>query len=237
MTAAPPPAPQAASMRLPIGGTSLQCRIADAAIELFYNQGATATSVRDITAACGLTPGALYNHFSSKEQLLYVLIRDVHLMADQGLQAAIAGAGDQPAAQLAAAVRFMVWRSAGPRKQSQVANREYTRLPKARSDEIKAIRRGMRARFADILLAGSQSGEFVLPASQDQMAAALTATAIATLCANISEWTRDNYPSSLPDLQNRYVEMALRLAGAPRQRVSSRRTPPETSGPSVPPGQ
>src|ERR1700722_6179606 len=148
MTAEIPPQP---SPRLPIGGTSLQSRIAEAAIELFYNQGATATSVRDITAACGLTPGALYNHFSSKEKLLYVLIRDVHLMADQGLQAAIAGAGDQPAAQLAAAVRFMVWRSAGPRKQSQVANREYTRLPKARSDEIKAIRRGMRGRFADIL--------------------------------------------------------------------------------------
>lgn len=232
MTAVPPPEPQAASMRLPIGGTSLQCRIADAAIELFYSRGATATSVRDITAACGLTPGALYNHFSSKEQLLYVLIRDIHLGADQGLQAAIAAAGDQPAAQLAAAVRFMVWRSAGPRKQSQVANREYTRLPKPRSDEIKAIRRGMRARFADILLAGSESGEFVLPASQDQMSAALTATAIATLCANISEWTRDNYPASLPNLQARYVEMALRLAGA-----ASHRTPPQAAGPSGPPGQ
>jgi AcrR family transcriptional regulator len=237
MTAVPPPEPPAASLRLPIGGTSLQCRIADAAIELFYSHGATATSVRDITAACGLTPGALYNHFSSKEQLLYVLIRDIHLMADEGLQAAIAAAGDQPGTQLAAAVRFMVWRSAGPRKQSQVANREYTRLPKARSDEIKAIRRGMRGRFADILLAGSESGEFVLPASQDRMSAALTATAIATLCANISEWTRDNYPASLPNLQTRYVEMALRLAGAAPHRTPAPAAPSPTTGPSGPPGQ
>jgi AcrR family transcriptional regulator len=213
MTAEIPPQP---SPRLPIGGTSLQGRIADAAIELFYTQGATATSVRDITSACGLTPGALYNHFSSKEQLLYVLIRDIHVLADQGLAAAIAGAEPAPSAQLSAAVRFMVWRAAGQRKQSRVANREYARLPRDSREEVKAIRRRMRGRFAEILLAGSQAGEFALPGSQDRMAAALTATAIATLCADISEWTQENYPLPLPDLQDRYVEMALRLAGASR---------------------
>jgi AcrR family transcriptional regulator len=213
MTAEIPPQP---SPRLPIGGTSLQSRIAEAAIELFYSQGATATSVRDITSACGLTPGALYNHFSSKEQLLYVLIRDIHVLADLGLTAAIAGAEPAPSAQLAAAVRFMVWRAAGPRKQSRVANREYARLPRDSRDEVKAIRRRMRGRFAEILLAGAQTGEFALPGSQDRTAAALTATAIATLCADISEWTQENYPLPLPDLQDRYVDMALRLAGAQR---------------------
>ena len=213
MTAEIPPQP---SPRLPIGGTSLQGRIADAAIELFYSQGATATSVRDITSACGLTPGALYNHFSSKEQLLYVLIRDIHVLADQGLAAAIAGAESVASAQLSAAVRFMVWRAAGSRKQSRVANREYARLPRDSRDEVKAIRRRMRGRFAEILLAGAQTGEFALPGSQDRMAAALTATAIATLCADISEWTQEHYPLPLPDLQDRYVEMALRLAGARR---------------------
>jgi TetR/AcrR family transcriptional regulator, cholesterol catabolism regulator len=219
MTAAPPPEPD---LQLPIGGTSLQRRIAGAAIELFYRNGATATSVRDITAACGLTPGALYNHFSSKEQLLFVLIRDIHVLADQGLEAAIAAADPRPPAQLAAAVRFLVSRAAGPRSQSHVANREYTRLPRASRDEIIALRRRMRARYAEILLTGAQTGEFVLPGSQDRTAAALTATAIATLCANISEWTRENYPVPMSDLQDRYVEMALRLAGV---------------RPSVPPGQ
>lgn len=219
MTAAPPPEPDP---QLPTGGTSLQRRIAAAAIELFYRNGATATSVRDITAACGLTPGALYNHFSSKEQLLYLLIRDIHVLADQGLEAAIAAADPEPRAQLAAAVRFLVWRTASPRSQSHVANREYTRLPRASRDEIIALRRRIRARYAEILLAGAQSGVFELPGSQDRTAATLTATAIATLCANISEWTRQNYPVPMSDLQDRYVEMALRLAGA---------------RPSVPPGQ
>lgn len=210
MTAAPPPRPE---LRLPIGGTSVQSRIADAAVELFYRQGATATSVREITAACGLTAGALYNHFSSKEQLLFVLIRDTHRLADEGLEAAITAAEATAAAQLAAAVRYLVWRAAGPRKQSLVANREYTTLPPDARDEVKAIRRRMRGRFADILFAGCRAGDFTLPGAQDRMSAALTATAIATLCANISEWTRENYPVPLTDLQDRYVDMALRLAG------------------------
>jgi AcrR family transcriptional regulator len=44
---------------LPIGGTALQCRLGEAAIELFYSRGALATTVREITGACGLTQGAL----------------------------------------------------------------------------------------------------------------------------------------------------------------------------------
>jgi TetR/AcrR family transcriptional regulator, cholesterol catabolism regulator len=206
--------PQQPPPRLPIGGTSVQNRIAAAAIELFYRRGAYGTTVRDITAACGLTPGALYNHFSSKEQLLYVLIRDVHLLADADVAAAVAAAGADPAPQLAAAVRSLVWQAGGLRKQARVANREYVTLTDGRRQEITALRRQLRARFSDILLAGTQDGVFRLAGGDDQVAAALTANVIGTMCANISEWTRENYPVALSELQESYVRMALRLAGA-----------------------
>jgi TetR/AcrR family transcriptional regulator, cholesterol catabolism regulator len=206
-------APQSRS-QLPIGGTSLQGRIADAAIELFYVRGAAATTVRDITSACGLSPGALYNHFASKDQLLYVLVRDVHLRVDEELAAALAHAGDRPACQLAAAVRLIVAQSAGRRKESRVANREFTSLTPPRRQEIIALRRQMRDRLTEVLLAGTAGGTFTLPESQDRVAAALTANVIATMCANISEWTRDNNPMTMADLQERYVQMALRLVGA-----------------------
>jgi AcrR family transcriptional regulator len=211
MTAEPGPQPV---VRLPIGGTSLQGRIADAAIELFYSQGAFATTVRDITAACGLTPGALYNHFASKEQLLYVLIRDIHLLADERLAIAVATAAGGPTGQLAAAVRLLVAEAAGQRKRSRVANREFTTLAEDRRREITMIRRKLRDRLTEVLEAGLLSGEFALIGRQDHAAAALTANVIATMCANISEWTRANHPLKLPDLQDQYVQMALRLVGA-----------------------
>jgi hypothetical protein len=81
-------------------------------------------------------------------------------------------------------------------------------------DAVTAIRRQMRSRFAEILLDGSAAGDFVLPGGQDRLTAALTANAIGMLCADISLWTRTNYPVPLDDLQERYVLMSLRLAGA-----------------------
>jgi TetR/AcrR family transcriptional regulator, cholesterol catabolism regulator len=199
--------------RLPIGGTALQCRLAEAAIELFSSRGAPATTVREITAACGLSPGSLYNHFTSKEQLLYVLVRDVHLQFDARMAAVVASAGPDPATQLAGSVRLLVARTAGHNKRSRVANREFTALTGSRRDEIIILRRQIRDRLTGILVDGSQAGIFVLPGGDDLATATLTSATIGTMCVHISRWTLEHLPLTLPQLQDRYVEMALRIAG------------------------
>jgi AcrR family transcriptional regulator len=51
-----------------------RARILDAARELFVDRGYAGTSVRDIAEHLGMTKGALYYHFSSKEDLLYALV-------------------------------------------------------------------------------------------------------------------------------------------------------------------
>jgi TetR/AcrR family transcriptional regulator, cholesterol catabolism regulator len=208
--------------RLPIGGSPLQCRLAEAAVDLFYRRGAPATTVREITAACGLTPGALYNHFASKDYLLYVLVRDIHLKVDAQMAAALAGAGPDPLMQLAATVRFLVAHTAGHKKQSRVANREFTVLTGSQRQEITTLRRQMRDRLAGILLAGARAGLFALAGlpgggsdPADVVGAAmLTSASISSMCVHISEWTLENHPLSLAELQERYALMALRIAGA-----------------------
>lgn len=42
----------------------------EVALDLFSDQGYEATSMRDIAAALGLSPGAFYHHFPSKEAVL-----------------------------------------------------------------------------------------------------------------------------------------------------------------------
>ncbi len=201
--------------RLPIGGSPLQSKLADAAIELFYARGALATTVRDITGACDLTPGALYNHFSSKEHLLYVLVRDIHLQVDEQMAEVLAAADPEPAVQLASVVRFLVAHTAGFKKQSRVANREFTVLTGTRRAEIRAIRRRMRDRLTGILLEGARQGAFRLVGGTDEAAATLCSGTITNMCVHISEWTLEHYPLGIDDLQDRYAQMALRLAGAP----------------------
>ena len=200
--------------RLPIGGSPLQCKLAEAAIDLFYARGALATTVREITGACGLTPGALYNHFTSKDHLLYVLVRDIHLQANSQMAATLAAAGPDPAVQLASTVRFMVAHTAGFKKQSRVANREFTVLTGTRRLEIRAIRRQMRDRLTGILLGGAEQGAFRLTGGNDRPAATLCSGTISNMCIHISEWTLEHYPFGIEDLQDRYAQMALRLAGA-----------------------
>lgn len=202
--------PRQPGARLPIDGSVLQCRIADAAIDLFYAQGAAATTVRDITSACGLTAGALYNHFSSKEQLLYVLVRDVHLLAVAEMTAALRDADTDPVSQLAALVRILVSHTADAKKQSRVANREYTGLTGARRQEIGALRQQIRDLFAEVLQAGADQGVFMLPGGNDAGSAALTASTIAVMCVHISERTLRSYPGTA-ELPDRYAEMALRM--------------------------
>src|SRR5215469_2939950 len=209
--------------RLPIGGSELQRKIGEAAIELFYARGAVATSVRDITSACGLTPGALYNHFSSKEDLLYVLVRDIHIQVDDAMAVALDSAGTDPINQLSSIVRFLVAHTAGYKKQSRFANREFTVLTGGRMQEIRAIRRRMRDRLAGVLLAGANQGAFSLTGGNDQPSAALCSGIILNMCVHISEWTLEHYQRGIADLQDRYVAMALRLAGASAARGGRRR--------------
>jgi TetR/AcrR family transcriptional regulator, cholesterol catabolism regulator len=199
---------------LPAGGTAVQARLAEAAIELFYERGALATTVRDITSACGLTPGALYNHFESKDHLLYLVVRDIHRQVDDQLAALLAVTDDNPVTRLTAAVRFLVWHTAGFKKRSRVANREFTLLSGSRRLEITAIRRRVRDRFADIILAGAQDGIFSLVGGDDIGAATMHAATITTMCVRISGWTLENFPLSVIARQDLYAELALRMVGA-----------------------
>src|SRR5687768_10881740 len=48
--------------------------IMDAAMTIFSTKGFHATSVQEITKACGIAKGSFYTHFASKEQLILALL-------------------------------------------------------------------------------------------------------------------------------------------------------------------
>ena len=51
-----------------------KARIEQAALALFVEKGVAATSVRDIAAAVGLSDGALYRHYPSKDELVRQMV-------------------------------------------------------------------------------------------------------------------------------------------------------------------
>jgi AcrR family transcriptional regulator len=79
-------------------------RILAAAAERFADQGYAATSIRDIARDVGVTVGAIYVHFPSKDRLLVAVSEEGIGRIGRAVDAAIAGL-DDPWDRLAAAMR------------------------------------------------------------------------------------------------------------------------------------
>lgn len=59
----------------PVKTRKTEDKILEAALDLFFKKGYSATSINEITESVGLTKGALYSHFKSKEDLLHTLFK------------------------------------------------------------------------------------------------------------------------------------------------------------------
>lgn len=54
-------------------GTETKEKISRTALRLFVEQGVAETSIRDIATAAGISQGAMYNHYTSKDELAWDL--------------------------------------------------------------------------------------------------------------------------------------------------------------------
>jgi len=189
-------------------------RLLDAADELFYDRGVDATTVREITSACGLSPAALYNHFSSKEELLYVLVRHRHARIEEDVMAAQRAVAGDPLAELGAIVRVYVRTHIGNRRGVSVANQAYRHLTGENLDEVVAIRRRLRDRVVSVLREGARVGVFDICGGSDSRSLTLTASTVLEMCINCSQWLRRGGSMGVDELEDRFVQLTLRLVGA-----------------------
>jgi AcrR family transcriptional regulator len=84
--------------------TDTRNRIESAALRLFVDKGVAETTVRDIAQAVGISDGALYRHFVSKDQLVWLLF-ERHYVEFAGRLKALADAESTTRARLAAMIR------------------------------------------------------------------------------------------------------------------------------------
>lgn len=192
-----------------------------AAFDLFARRGFQITTVRDVMRACGLTQGALYNHFSSKDDLLATIIRSTQGVLEKECGEALVAAGPDPVARLRAFTHVYTLRHARRRIEAVVANREFEWLDNARLEEIRSSRRRIRDMLVRVLDEGARAGVFrsLRRGGKDDLK--ITAMAILNQCTYVAYWYHEGGDWTDEQVADLHADMSLRLVGASARAIAS----------------
>jgi AcrR family transcriptional regulator len=183
-----------------------RARLLAAAIEAFSARGFHGTTTRDIAAAAGMSPAALYVHHRSKEELLHLISREGHDRTLSLCEAAVA-AGGSSVEQLDRLIEDFVRHHAVNHTSARIVNYELAALTEEHRAEIAELRRRIDRVVRDLLERGAAAGDF---STSDP---AMTASALLSLGIDVARWYRDDRGWTPDDVAAHYVELARRMAG------------------------
>src|SRR5689334_22917589 len=130
-----------------------------AAIRLFFEHGYEATTLRHLASETGITVGSVYNHISSKEDLLNSIMSGIMKDLLDGVQAAISGAED-PVEQMRAAIEYHVLFHAERAQEVFIGNSELRSLPPIRRAAVVEARDAYEKVFRGIIQDGTKAKVF-----------------------------------------------------------------------------
>lgn len=182
-------------------------RLLAASRSLFARYGYEGVSMRDIAGTVGLRQSAIYNHFSSKQDLLVTLMvsRMDHLLA--AMQAAVSDR-DAPVQKLEAFARFHVTYHLNHPEDVFLAYMELRSLEQPGRDAVMPLRRAYESTLRDILMAGQKAGIFRMGDP------AVTARALLAMMTGVTVWFRDGGALDRDSVAENYVQAALQSVGA-----------------------
>jgi len=137
--------------------TSVVDDVTRAALELFAAQGYANTSVQQVVEAAGVTKGALYHYFQSKDDLLFAIYERMLSLQTEHLTA-IVGRGEPTAATLRAVCVDVIETSIDFLLEGTVFFRSVHMLSAPRQQEVTRRRRAYHDTFAGIVERGQAEG-------------------------------------------------------------------------------
>ena len=143
--------------------------IFDATLALANQQGFQAMTVRDLSRAGGLSMGALYDYFGSKEELLEMVLGTGRRLTMRLLQEGLQGV-EGPRQRLGAAIRTHVFLSEALQPFFFFAYMEARHLGQEQKERAKQSELATERVLAEIVEAGVKAGVFAV--ADHQMAAA-----------------------------------------------------------------
>jgi AcrR family transcriptional regulator len=180
--------------------TETHSRILTAASEWFAGRGYAATSIRDIAGSVGVTAGAIYVHFASKDRLLVAVYEEGVRRICRAVDAALVPDGapwERLEAAAAAHLKALLDNAAFARVIARVVPSD---APEAARD-LRALRHGYEARFRELIAALEITPECDRTLLRLQLLGALNAT---------QAWYKRGTGRSAPDRIAHHLVTALR---------------------------
>jgi AcrR family transcriptional regulator len=180
-------------------------RLLTGAVDAFAERGYQATTTRDIASRAGMSPAALYVHYSSKERLLFEISLYGHNAALEVLRSA--DTGQTPADRLRSLVAaFTAWH-AEHHTIARVVQYELAALSPEHLAEVATIRRAISTQIEQVLADGVADGSFAVPDLPG------TTLAVLSLSIDVARWYTPHRgdPAALGKL---YADLAERMVQA-----------------------
>ncbi len=186
-------------------GQETAARVRKAALKLFANAGYAAVSMREIAASVGVQPGALYNHFPTKQDILKDLMLTHMAELLNAWEASILPSAVDPLEHF---VRFHIRHHLERADEVFISYMELRNLEPANFALVEAERRRYEAVLKDILENGIRSGDYAVDDAR------VATRGIIAMLTGIPTWYRSDGQLSQDNIETLYLTM-VRKAVSP----------------------
>lgn len=178
-------------------------RLLDSALELFGSQGFNATSMQQIVDRAGVTKGAFYHHFESKEEVLQV-IHDEFLDVQAADMQRILAEFDSPVDQLRETVRMSVLSVARYHAHVAIFFQDRRNLTGEREQAVRARRDLLDKEIAGIVQRGLDAGLF-----DPSIGLRVAVFGSVGISVWVHQWFRADGPIPAEDVADQLASMVL----------------------------
>ncbi|MFJ2618634.1 TetR/AcrR family transcriptional regulator [Glutamicibacter sp. NPDC087344] len=179
--------------------------IRDEAAKLFFERGYDATTLRQVAAAAGLKVGSLYNHISSKEDLLQQIMGGIIDDLMEQVRGAVSAVPAGDAVQLLqAALSAHIMFHAERAQQVFIGNAELRSLPEAARSQVIDKRGEYEAFLAELVEAAGEAG------LANVIDAKIHVYSFVAQATHVAGWYQPGGRLELSEIVRIYTQLALR---------------------------
>jgi len=181
-------------------------RLLLSALDAFLARGYHAATTREIAERAGMSPAAVYTHWSAKHDLLFEISRIGHQAVLDVVERALEQASDDPVERMHAFVSAFARWHADNHALARVIQYEFKKLPSSQFRRIVRIRDRFGELVRDELAAGVAAGAFDVEDVEG------TTLAVLSLCIDLARWYEPADDHSSPEAVGElYGDLVIRM--------------------------